>query len=129
MAFAVGREASVTVQSTAKKFDSWSIVLSCETADVSDFDRRSAKTLPGLPRAAITLSGPYEVGELQMEQGQVYTAELGITDTVSVDVEMLVEKVTLTQTVRGVARVDVTGVVTDDIEHEELGSTATIEDL
>lgn len=129
MDFAAGRNAYVTVQSTDRAFDSWVLVTSCETVDVSDYDRRSAKTLPGLPRASVTLSGPYAVGELGMIEGQEYEVQLGITDTVFVDVTVLVDRISLSQSVRGVARVDVTGVVTSDIENEELGATNTIEDL
>jgi hypothetical protein len=97
--------------------------------DVSDYERRSAKTLPGLSRAAITLSGPYSVQDLGMHQGREYYVELGVTEDFYVDVNVLVDKITLAQSVRGVARVDVTGVIVGDIENEEAGSTTAFEDL
>ncbi len=129
MAFAAGKSAYCSVQSNQKTFDSWVVTTSCETVDVSDYERRSAKTLPGLSRAAITLSGPYSVEDLGMHQGREYYVELGVTEDFYVDVNVLVDKITLAQSVRGVARVDVTGIVVGDIENEEAGSTTAFEDL
>lgn len=137
MAFASGNVAFVSVivggNETTRTFDSWTVALNSEVADVSDFDRRSAKFLPGLPSSAVTLTGPYAVGELLMEQGQEYTVYFGITSSVYIAAKVLVQSIRISQTVRGVARMDVAGIVTSDIENEDVTDSlypnTTIEDL
>lgn len=133
MAFASGNSAFVEISSNRKPFDSWTVALNSEVADVSDYDRRSAKYLPGLPTSVVTLSGPYAVNELLMRQGQEYVVYFGITATVYIAAVILVQSIRISQTARGVARVDVSGIVTSDIENEDVDDVlypnTTIEDL
>ena len=118
MAFAPGRVAYVEVDGTTKKFDSWGFSANCDMIESSDYDYRSAKYLPGLPTGNITLTGPYDVGELGMAQGQEYPIELGITASVFIETTILVSSIKLAQNARGVARVEVSCVINADMEAE-----------
>jgi len=101
-------------------FDSWTLDLSCETADVSDYRRTAARFLGGLPVASISLSGPYSRNTSNTPQGLgmvprfEYAITLGLSPFIGILVTVLVRSVRVTHTVRGVARTEVTGVVNDD---------------
>lgn len=112
--FAAGKEAYVTVDGSDKTFDEWSISLSCDKADVSDFDRRSARWLSGLPTSTLTMSGPYDVNALGMQVGEEYEVVLGITSLYGLPITALVLDIRPDAKVRGVVRVAVTGVVNSD---------------
>lgn len=111
MAFAGGKVAYCKVATVAKTFDEWSLNLARDKADVSDFDRKAARWLPGLPVATVSMSGPYSVNALGMVVGTEYAVELGITALVFVTVTVQIETIRPRQSVRGAARVEVTGVV------------------
>ena len=133
MAFAPGTLAYVEIEGIRKTFDTWSTVFNSEVADVSDFDRRSAQFIPGLPSSTVTLSGPYSVGQLDMREGQSYEVAFGYTASLYVNLVILVQSIRFGTTVRGVARVEIAGIVTSDIENEDtldfLYPNTTIEDL
>ena len=118
MAFAPGRVAYVKVDGYTKKFDSWGFASNSDVVDISDYSQRSAKYARGLPSGNITLTGPYEVGQLGMTQGGEYPVELGITASVFITSTIIITSIKLAQSVRGVARVDVMGVINADLEAE-----------
>lgn len=125
MAFAPGLVAYVKVDGNTKKFDSWGFASNSDVVDISDYSQRSAKYARGLPSGNVVLSGPYEVGTLAMTQGGEYPVELGLTATIFIATTIIVSSVKLAQSVRGVARVDVMGVINADLElevtiHEDL---------
>lgn len=119
MAFAPGRAAYVTFSGgAAKKFDSWSFADNADVVDVSDYDYRSAKYVRGLSVGSVTMSGPYDVNNLGLKRGEEYMVELGITATVFIATTIIITSIKLATTARGVARVDVTGVINADIDAE-----------
>lgn len=114
MAFAPGTAAFVTVGGSPRTFDTWNVVLSCDTADVSDYDRVAARFLYGLPVARVTMGGPYAVGALGMRVGVEYSVVFGITAVVGITLTVLVTNITPKTAVRGVAQCEVAGVVNSD---------------
>lgn len=118
MAYAPGINAYVSYSAGTRHFDTWSLNQQTETVDVSNYDRRSALFVKGLPVATMTLSGPYSVGNLGLREGTEYSVTLGITGVSSITVTLLVQNIRFTHTVRGVARVEITGVVNSDFPNE-----------
>lgn len=119
--YAPGTEAYVTLPHGDYTFDSWVLDTVSDAADVSDYERVSARWLPGLVSGTITLSGPYSVNSeytpqgLGMVVGTEYEITLGLNDTIGVPVTVLVRGIKVGQAVRGIGRVDVTGVVNSDL--------------
>lgn len=112
--FAAGKQAYVTVNDDEKTFDEWAMDLASDKADVSNFDRQSALWIAGLPTGNVSLSGPYSVQALGMLPGLEYDVVLGVTPLYGIVVTVLVEHVRPKAQVKGVVRVEVTGVVNSD---------------
>lgn len=55
-----GTHASVTIGGKEWSAKSWSLATSIEKIEISDFDQRTAKFMPGMISSTISLEGPYE---------------------------------------------------------------------
>lgn len=111
-------------------FDGYTITTTTEKADVTNFDRVAAKWLPGSTFGAVALSGPLTTDTAATPQGvgliagNEYSITFGLggwdvdagtaDDTVTVTLTVLVESARVVQSVGGVARVEVSGVVNSD---------------
>jgi hypothetical protein len=107
-----GKFAYVSVTGVDKPFDSWALSMSCEKADLSDFDQTEANWSYGLQSASVVLSGPYDdANSLGILPTNEYEVVLGITEAFGISLPVLVTDVRPATKVRDIARVEVIGMV------------------
>jgi hypothetical protein len=110
VAFCPGTAAYVTVGGTARTFDEWSVATTLDAADVSDFNRREARWLSGLPICRVTMSGPYSQGTLGMLIGQEYSIVYGVSGSMGLAINTLILAINPKTKARDAARVEVVGI-------------------
>lgn len=117
MAFAPGRTASITYGAATRTFDTWSHAMRRTAIDVSDYDQLSAKFIPGTPVCQIAMSGPYNVGQLSLIQGNSYSIVFGVNGVATITATVLIVDIKIVTKARDVMRVEVVGVVTSDFQN------------
>lgn len=116
-----GKKAAVSFgpagQEVSHSFDAWTLVCRADPIDSSDFDQSSRNFLHDLPSATISLSGPYpdEPLDLKASDTAEITLYLDEEQGIGFPLTTLITECSLRVDVRGIARMEVSGVVTGNI--------------
>lgn len=94
-------------------FDTWSLIIRADPIDSSDFDQPSRKFKHDLPSATVTMGGPYTDEPLQVKAADVVEVTLFLDEegNIGFPVTTLLTECSLRTDVRGVARLELSGVV------------------
>jgi hypothetical protein len=89
-----GISASVKIATTAYAFDSFKFSPKNKLADVSNFTGAGFKQfIAGMTDGKVSLTGPYDEGNMPFTVGNAYTLVLGYTGVVSVSCPCLCESI------------------------------------
>lgn len=111
MAFFAGKAAGVTIATTTRPMDTWSIDLKCEPVDTTNFGSGGyTENVAGLFSADVSFGGPYDNSEAVQAGDSVAVSFLigGAGQTFIVTTRITSAKVSTD--VKGLARIDYTGV-------------------
>ncbi len=115
-----GNAAYVELPQGRYTFDAYAITLTTEKSDATDFNRVTAKWLPGASFGSVVLSGPFSTDQTATPQGlgllsgNEYPIIFGLSEDIGVSLNIQVETCRITNRVSDVARVEVAGVVNSD---------------
>lgn len=101
-------------QEVSHPFDAWTLVCRADPIDSSDFDQKSRNFLHDLPSATISVSGPYSDDLLALKVSDTVDVTLYLDEegNIGFPLTTLITECNLRIDVRGVARLEIAGVVT-----------------
>jgi hypothetical protein len=80
---ASGTEASVMVGSVTMRFSKFDFDVDVKDVAVNNFSSAQQLLTFGLGKGKVTLSGPYDIGNMPLEAGNVYVVTLNVNEDVS----------------------------------------------
>jgi len=89
-----GKAASVSIGTVSYAFDEWKATIKNGLSKVTNFTGAGfAQFIAGITDAKVTLSGPYDEGNMAFTVGNAYTLILGYTSMVTLSVPVLLESI------------------------------------
>jgi hypothetical protein len=109
MAFYSGKNGSVAVGNTTYKFSDWSLNMDGNLPNVTNFSSSGCReNLDGINEADITLSGPYDAGNMAFARNTVYTLVLTVGSSITFSVPARSKGLNVTQKVEDAGRISAT---------------------
>lgn len=104
-----GKTGSVMVSTTAYAFAKWKVSFKTNLPKVNNFTSVYQQLVGGLTSATVTLSGPYDTGNMPFTTGNVYDFILGWNNSVNLTVPCQLESIDGDQDIDGAAGVSLVG--------------------
>jgi hypothetical protein len=114
--FVSGKRGWVAVGTTSAlryKFSDWSLTIDGDDPDCTNFESGGAtENIDGIDDGSLRLTGPWDVGNMPLQRGTVYTFHLGVMTGFEFVINARVKTITPSQKVRGKAEIEVTAKTT-----------------
>lgn len=105
-----GTTGSVKISTTTYSFGKWKAEFKTKLPDVTNFNSGGYRQrVTGITEATVTLSGPYDQGNMPFTAGTAYTLLLGWTSLISLSVPILVESIKADNDVDGNPTIEIVG--------------------
>ncbi len=109
MAFLAGKNAAVLIGSISFRFDEWKVTLRNQLSKVTNFESQGyADYIDGITDGKITLSGPYDQGNMSFTVGSSYDLILTYISGTTLTVAALLESIDPDVKVEDAERVSLT---------------------
>ncbi len=107
--FLAGKSASVTVGAKSFSFDKFRLSIKCGLVEVTSFTSGGYQVMiPGILSATLTVSGPYNQGNMTFTAGVSYSWNLTFTTNITLIVVALIESLEPDVDVKGRQSVSIT---------------------
>jgi hypothetical protein len=109
MAFFSGKSGSVSIGEVDYAFGKWSIDLDANLPKMNNFLSGFQILVSGLISSKLTLSGPYDAGEMAFTAGNSYEFILAVSDTIAFTITYFVENIKIDDDIDDAARISLSG--------------------
>jgi hypothetical protein len=103
-----GKQGSTLLGTLTYAFAKWKLSYKAKLVPVNNFTSGFQQLVTGLLSATVSLSGPYDVGNMPMTIGNSYLFTLGITSMINLQVTALIESLEPEDDIEGAAMMAVT---------------------
>ena len=105
-----GKTGSVLIGTVSMSFGKWKAAFKTNLPKVNNWNSTPYQALvSGLTSGTLTISGPYDEGNMPFVCGNSYTFILGFTDTINLTCTVLIESIDAENDVDGAPSISITG--------------------